>query len=201
MAEWDLGKTHLLQAIGHATQLTGRRVLYVSSEEFTNNLISAIMGHSTTDFREKYRTIDVLLVDDIQFIAGKDSTQEEFFHTFNALHDQNKQIVITSDRPPKAISTLELRLRSRFEWGLIADLQPPDYETRIAILNRKTENIGRIVPEDVIELIARCIQNNVRELEGALNRLCAYSDLIGSEIDQSLAKTASGGLHHPATVG
>ncbi|MGA9397074.1 MAG: chromosomal replication initiator protein DnaA [Anaerolineaceae bacterium] len=185
-----LGKTHLLQAIGHATQQTGRRVLYVSSEEFTNDLISAIMGHSTTDFREKYRTIDVLLVDDIQFIAGKDSTQEEFFHTFNVLHDQNKQIVITSDRPPKAISTLELRLRSRFEWGLIADLQPPDYETRIAILNRKIERIGRSVPDNVIELIAQCIQNNIRELEGALNRLCAYSDLIGSEINQSLAKTA-----------
>ncbi len=185
-----LGKTHLLQAIGHATQKTGRRVLYVSSEEFTNDLICAIMGHSTTDFREKYRTIDVLLVDDIQFIAGKESTQEEFFHTFNTLHDQNKQIVITSDRPPKAISTLELRLRSRFEWGLIADLQPPDYETRIAILNRKTESIGRSIPEEVIELIARCIQNNIRELEGALNRLCAYSDLIGSDIDQSLAKTA-----------
>jgi chromosomal replication initiator protein len=184
-----LGKTHLLQAIGHATQLTGRRILYVSSEEFTNDLISAIMGHSTTDFREKYRTIDVLLVDDIQFIAGKDSTQEEFFHTFNTLHDQNKQIVITSDRPPKAISTLELRLRSRFEWGLIADLQPPDYETRIAILNRKAENVNRTIPVGVLELIARSIQNNVRELEGALNRLCAYSDLIGLEIDLPLAKT------------
>jgi chromosomal replication initiator protein len=185
-----LGKTHLLQAIGHAIQKAGRQVLFVTSEEFTNDLICAIMGHSTTEFREKFRTIDVLLVDDIQFIAGKDSTQEEFFHTFNALHDQNKQIVITSDRPPKAISTLELRLRSRFEWGLIADLQPPDYETRIAILNRKTERIGRIIPEDVIELIARSIQNNIRELEGALNRLCAYADLIGAEVDQPLAKTA-----------
>jgi len=185
-----LGKTHLLQAIGHAIQRTGRRVLYVSSEEFTNDLISAIMGHSTTEFREKYRTIDVLLVDDIQFIAGKDSTQEEFFHTFNALHDQNKQIVITSDRPPKAIGTLELRLRSRFEWGLIADLQPPDYETRIAILNRKMERLGRSIPVDVIELIERNIQNNIRELEGALNRLFAYADLIGSAIDQPLARTA-----------
>jgi chromosomal replication initiator protein len=185
-----LGKTHLLQAIGHAIQLAGRRVLYISSEEFTNDLISAIMGHSTTEFREKYRTIDVLLVDDIQFIAGKDSTQEEFFHTFNALHDQNKQIVITSDRPPKAISTLELRLRSRFEWGLIADLQPPDYETRIAILNRKMERLGRCIPVGVIELVARNIQNNVRELEGALNRLCAYADLIGTEIDDALARTS-----------
>jgi chromosomal replication initiator protein len=185
-----LGKTHLLQAVGHAIQRAGRRVLYVSSEEFTNDLISAIMGHSTTEFREKYRTIDVLLVDDIQFIAGKDSTQEEFFHTFNALHDQNKQIVITSDRPPKAISTLELRLRSRFEWGLIADLQPPDYETRIAILNRKMERCGRNIPGNVIELIARSIENNIRELEGALNRLCAYADLIGSEIDETLARTA-----------
>jgi chromosomal replication initiator protein len=185
-----LGKTHLLQAIGHAIQQAGRRVLYVSSEEFTNDLISAIMGHSTTEFREKYRTIDVLLVDDIQFIAGKDSTQEEFFHTFNTLHDQNKQIVITSDRPPKAIGTLELRLRSRFEWGLIADLQPPDYETRIAILNRKVERLGRSIPADVIEMIARNIQNNIRELEGALNRLFAYADLIGSAIDQPLARTA-----------
>jgi chromosomal replication initiator protein len=185
-----LGKTHLLQAIGHAIQQVGRCVLYVSSEEFTNDLISAIMGHSTPEFREKYRTIDVLLVDDIQFIAGKDSTQEEFFHTFNALHDQNKKIVITSDRPPKAISTLELRLRSRFEWGLIADLQPPDYETRIAILNRKMERIGRSIPEGVLALIARNIQNNIRELEGALNRLCAYADLIGAEIDDSLARTA-----------
>jgi chromosomal replication initiator protein len=185
-----LGKTHLLQAIGHAIQKAGRRVLYVSSEEFTNDLISAIMGHSTTEFREKYRTIDVLLVDDIQFIAGKDSTQEEFFHTFNALHDQNKQIVITSDRPPKAISTLEMRLRSRFEWGLIADLQPPDYETRIAILNRKKERGRRDIPGNVIELIARNIENNIRELEGALNRLCAYADLIGAEIDEVLARTA-----------
>jgi chromosomal replication initiator protein len=185
-----LGKTHLLQAIGHAIHQAGRQVLYVSSEEFTNDLISAIMGHSTTEFREKYRTIDVLLVDDIQFIAGKDSTQEEFFHTFNALHDQNKQIVITSDRPPKAIGTLELRLRSRFEWGLIADLQPPDYETRIAILNRKVERLGRSIPTGVIELIARNIQNNIRELEGALNRLFAYADLIGSAIDQPLARAA-----------
>jgi chromosomal replication initiator protein len=185
-----LGKTHLLQAVGHAIQRAGRRVLYVSSEEFTNDLITAIMGHSTTEFREKYRTIDVLLVDDIQFIAGKDSTQEEFFHTFNTLHDQNKQIVITSDRPPKAISTLEMRLRSRFEGGLIADLQPPDYETRIAILNRKIERGGRNIPENVIELIARSIENNIRELEGALNRLCAYADLIGSEIDEALARTA-----------
>ncbi|MBN2257711.1 MAG: chromosomal replication initiator protein DnaA [Anaerolineaceae bacterium] len=185
-----LGKTHLLQAIGHAIQEAGRRVLFVTSEEFTNDLICAIMGHSTTEFREKFRTIDVLLVDDIQFIAGKDSTQEEFFHTFNALHDQGKQIVITSDRPPRAIGTLELRLRSRFEWGLIADLQPPDYETRIAILNRKTERMGRLIPDEVIDLIARCIQNNIRELEGALNRLCAYADLIGAVIDQALAKTA-----------
>jgi chromosomal replication initiator protein len=148
------------------------------------------MGHSTTEFREKYRTIDVLLVDDIQFIAGKDSTQEEFFHTFNALHDQNKKIVITSDKPPKAISTLELRLRSRFEWGLIADLQPPDYETRVAILNRKIERIDRRIPEPVIDLIARNIQNNIREMEGALNRLCAYADLINAAIDEELARTA-----------
>ncbi len=185
-----LGKTHLLQAVGHAIQKAGRRVLYVSSEEFTNDLISAIMGHSTTEFREKYRTIDVLLMDDIQFIAGKDSTQEEFFHTFNTLYDQNKQIVITSDRPPKAISTLEMRLRSRFEGGLIADLQSPDYETRIAILNRKIERGGRNIPVDVIELIARSIESNIRELEGALNRLCAYADLIDAKIDEALARTA-----------
>ncbi len=185
-----LGKTHLLQAIGNACHQQGLSVLYVSSEEFTNDLINAIRTHTTPAFRDKYRKIDVLLVDDIQFIAGKESTQEEFFHTFNTLHGQQKQIVLTSDRPPKALVTLEERLRSRFEWGLTADIQPPDLETRLAILRYKAERNRREVPPEVMEFIATRVQSNIRELEGALNRVLAYADLSGAPPSLKLAETA-----------
>ncbi|HAV77611.1 MAG TPA: chromosomal replication initiator protein DnaA [Anaerolineae bacterium] len=185
-----LGKTHLLHAIGNACQIRGLRVLYVSSEEFTNDLISAIRTHTTQAFREKYRSMDVLLVDDIQFIAGKESTQEEFFHTFNTLHGQDKQIIVSSDRPPKALVTLEERLRSRFEWGLTADIQPPDLETRLAILRIKAERTGRNVPNEVLEMIAERVQSNIRELEGALNRILAFADLSGSSLTPNLVEVA-----------
>ncbi len=185
-----LGKTHLLHAIGNACQPANLNVLYVSSEEFTNDLINAIRTHTTPAFREKYRQIDVLLIDDIQFIAGKESTQEEFFHTFNTLHGQNKQIVISSDRSPKALVTLEERLRSRFEWGLTADLQAPDVETRLAILRSKAERAGREVPAEILEMIARQVQSNIRELEGALNRVLAFSDLSGIPLTLELAHQA-----------
>jgi chromosomal replication initiator protein len=168
-----LGKTHLMHALGHTCQDKGYRVLYATSEKFTNELISSIRTRSTQDFRNKYRTIDVLLLDDIHFIAGKESTQEEFFHTFNALHAANKQVVISSDRHPKAILTLEERLCSRFEGGLIADIQPPGLETRIAILQFKRESLPIPVPDQVIEHIAHKFMSNVRELEGALNRVVA----------------------------
>jgi chromosomal replication initiator protein len=169
-----LGKTHLLHAIGHECLAQGLQVLYVSSESFTNDLINAIRTHTTESFREKYRNPDVLLIDDIQFIAGKESTQEEFFHTFNTLHGANKQLVISSDRPPRALVTLEERLRSRFEWGLIADIQLPDLETRIAILSSKAKVQPIDVPYELLYYIARQIQNNIRELEGALTRVLAY---------------------------
>ena len=185
-----LGKTHLLHAIGNSSHASGLQVLYVSSEEFTNDLINAIRTHTTAAFREKYRQTDVLLIDDIQFIAGKESTQEEFFHTFNTLHGQNKQIVISSDRPPKAMVTLEERLRSRFEWGLTADIQPPDLETRQAILRYKSDRAGKRVPPDILEMIARQVQSNIRELEGALNRVLAYSDLSGQPLSASLVNVA-----------
>jgi chromosomal replication initiator protein len=185
-----LGKTHLLHAIGNTCQPAGLNVLYVSSEEFTNDLISAIRTHTTPAFREKYRQVDVLLIDDIQFIAGKESTQEEFFHTFNTLHGQNKQLVISSDRSPKSLSTLEERLRSRFEWGLTADIQPPDVETRLAILRAKAERAGRDVQSDILEMIARKVQSNIRELEGALNRVLAFSDLSGMPLTLELAQQA-----------
>ncbi len=185
-----LGKTHLLHAIGNDIVGQGANVLYVSSEEFTNDLINAIRTHTTQAFREKYRRCDVLLIDDIQFIAGKESTQEEFFHTFNTLHGQDKQIVISSDRSPKAMITLEERLRSRFEWGLIADIQPPDLETRLAILRAKADRADRIVPNDILELIAQRMQTNIRELEGALNRILAYSDLRGQELSMELVESA-----------
>jgi chromosomal replication initiator protein len=185
-----LGKTHLLHAIGNACTRRGLMVLYVSSEEFTNDLINAIRSHNTQAFREKYRRSDVLLIDDIQFIAGKESTQEEFFHTFNTLHGQNKQIVISSDRPPKALVTLEERLRSRFEWGLAADIQPPDFETRVAILRSKADRAGYRIPNEILETIARRVQSNIRELEGALTRIVAYADLSGLALTNQLVDSA-----------
>ncbi|OGO29517.1 MAG: chromosomal replication initiation protein DnaA [Chloroflexi bacterium RBG_16_54_11] len=185
-----LGKTHLLHAIGNHCKNRNLYVLYVSSEEFTNDLINAIRAHTTQDFREKYRRIDVLLIDDIQFIAGKESTQEEFFHTFNTLHGQEKQIVITSDRPPKALVTLEERLRSRFESGLAADIQPPDFETRVAILRSKSERMGRDIAAEIIETIARRVQSNIRELEGSLTRVLALSDLSNQPLNAKLVDVA-----------
>jgi chromosomal replication initiator protein len=184
-----LGKTHLLHAIGNACTRRGLQVLYVSSEEFTNDLINAIRSHNTQAFREKYRRIDVLLIDDIQFIAGKESTQEEFFHTFNTLHGQNKQLVISSDRPPKAMSTLEERLRSRFEWGLTADIQHPDFETRLAFLRARADRTGYRMPGEFLELIARRIQSNIRELEGALTRVTAFADLSGMPVTPQLVES------------
>ncbi|HEX9334135.1 MAG TPA: chromosomal replication initiator protein DnaA [Anaerolineales bacterium] len=185
-----LGKTHLLHAIGNACHVRGLNVLYVSSEEFTNDMISAIRTHTNQAFREKYRSADVLLVDDIQFIAGKESTQEEFFHTFNTLHGQDKQIIVSSDRPPKSFNTLDERLRSRFEWGLTADIQPPDFETRLAILRSKAERTGRPIPAEILENIARRVQSNIRELEGALNRILAFADLSGIPMTPNLVEVA-----------
>ena len=185
-----LGKTHLLHAIGNLCIQRGQHVLYVSSEEFTNDLIGAIRAHSTQAFRDKYRRIDVLLIDDIQFIAGKESTQEEFFHTFNTLHGQEKQIVISSDRPPKSLVTLEERLRSRFEWGLAADIQPPDFETRVAILRSKADRAGRQIAPEIYELIARRVQSNIRELEGSMTRILAFADLSGMPLSTQLVDTA-----------
>ncbi len=185
-----LGKTHLLHAIGNACYADGLNVLYVSSEEFTNDMINAIRTHTTQAFREKYRSADVLLVDDIQFIAGKESTQEEFFHTFNTLHGQDKQIIVSSDRPPKSMVTLEERLRSRFEWGLTADIQAPDLETRLAILRSKAERTGRHISDEILESIATRVNSNIRELEGALNRLIAFADLSGSSLTPNLVEIA-----------
>jgi chromosomal replication initiator protein len=195
-----LGKTHLLHAIGNQCAETNQTVLYVSSEEFTNDLISAIRTHTTQAFREKYRRTDVLLIDDIQFIAGKESTQEEFFHTFNTLHGQNKQIVMTSDRPPKAMVTLEERLRSRFEWGMTADIQPPDFETRMAILASKSERAGYVITDNALETLARVFQNNVRELEGALTRIVAYADLHGVDITLELIREVLVDLITPKAI-
>ena len=185
-----LGKTHLMHAIGqHALQKSPKaKVLYISSEDFTNQLISAIQNRATLKFREKYRNVDVLLIDDVHFIAGKDSTQEEFFHTFNALYDAHKQIVVTSDRPPKEIQKLEERLVSRFLYGLVTDIQPPDFETRIAILKKKCEKETVILPEDVFYFLAEKIKTNIRELEGALIRVVASAKLFGKEITVALAE-------------
>lgn len=185
-----LGKTHLLQAIGHSVQALGKRVLYVTSEIFTTDLIDAIRRQSTEQFRAKYRTIDVLLLDDVHFIAGKEQTQEEFFHTFNALHSANRQIVMTSDRPPQAILTLEDRLRSRFGWGMIADIQPPNLETRIAILQAKADSLGRHVPDDLLNLIAQRAYRNIRDMEGALNKVLAHSEFFHKPLNAALVEDA-----------
>ena len=190
-----LGKTHLMHSIAHfiLNENPSKKVLYVTSETFTNELIEAIRnGNNTamTKFREKYRSVDVLLIDDIQFIIGKESTQEEFFHTFNDLHGNKKQIIISSDKPPKDIETLEARLRSRFEWGLIADITSPDYETRMAILHKKEEIDGYNIDNEIIKYIAMNVKSNIRELEGALNKLIALSKLENKEINTSLAEEA-----------
>ncbi len=188
--ESGLGKTHLLHAIGHyvRTIYAGSKVRYVSSEEFTNEFINAIRDDRQDRFKRKYRDVDVLLIDDIQFLEGKTQTQEEFFHTFNTLHNANKQIVLTSDRPPKRLEALEDRLRNRFEWGLITDVQPPDLETRIAILRKKAAMDRLTAPSDVLEFIASKIQTNIRELEGALIRVTAFANLNRQDVDMTLAE-------------
>ena len=188
-----LGKTHLMHSIGHfiLERNPEAKVLYVTSEEFTNEVIESIRSGNASamnKFREKYRTIDVLMIDDVQFIIGKESTQEEFFHTFNVLHSAGKQIVLSSDKPPKEMETLEERIRSRFEWGLMADIGAPDYETRMAILRRKVESDDMSLSDDILNYIANNIKSNIRELEGALNKLLAYSNLEKTEITMEIAK-------------
>lgn len=185
-----LGKTHLMHAMGHriAQKFPRLKILYISSEEFTNQLISAIQNRTTEKFREKYRSVDILLIDDIQFIAGKESTQEEFFHTFNALHEAHKQIIVSSDHPPKEIQKMEERLISRFGWGLVTDIQPPDFETRIAILKKKSEKETITLPDDVFYFLAEKVRTNIRELEGALIRVVAYAKLIGRQVTVELAR-------------
>jgi len=185
-----LGKTHLLHAIGHVALANHINVLYVSAEQFTSEFINAIRERTTEEFRNKYRSVDMLLIDDIHFISGKEQTEESFFFTFNELHNANRQIVITSDRPPKALPLLEDRLRSRFEWGLIADIQPPDFETRLVILRAKAEEQRVRIATDVLEFIAHQVQQNVRELEGSLNRVIAYAKLARSVVTLELAARA-----------
>lgn len=183
-----LGKTHLLQAIAHALLPQGRRVYYISAEDFFNQFFYALRTHTMETFRKRFRELDVLLVDDVHFLIGKERLQEEFFHTFNTLYYDRRQIVFTADRPPAALATLEERLRSRFEWGLIVDIQPPDYETRLAILKAKAEVRGMHVPLEVLQFVARQVEGNIRTLEGALNRLWAYHELRGLPITREMAE-------------
>ena len=197
-----LGKTHLMHSIGHfiLDQNPEKKVLYVTSEQFTNEVIESIRSGNAAKmnkFREKYRTVDVLLIDDVQFIIGKESTQEEFFHTFNVLHAAGKQIILSSDKPPKEMETLEERFRSRFEWGLIADIQPPDYETRMAILKKNAENCNKEINEDILDYIATNIKSNIRELEGAYNKVIAYSRLNKVEITLDNVKEALNDIISP----
>ena len=193
-----LCKTHLMQAVGNyvLSQNRSARVLYITGEKFTNELVFSIQSNKNEDFRAKYRNIDLLLVDDIQFISGKERSQEEFFHTFNELYENNKQIVISSDRPPKDLNPLEERLRSRFEWGLITDLSKPDYETRYAILRKKIESDKIIIDEEILSLIANKVESNIRELEGTLNKIVAMASLTNMPISMSLAERALGDLQH-----
>jgi len=185
-----LGKTHLMHAIGHAVraQRAGARIMFVSAEKFMNEMIYSIQHATTLEFKSRYRTADVLLIDDIQFLAGKESTQEEFFHTFNALHDSHRQIVLTSDGPPNSMTALEERLVSRFTWGVVADLQPPDLETRVAIVRKKAELQGRSLPNEIALFLASNIKTNIRDLEGSLSRLLAFSDLTGQPITLEFAQ-------------
>lgn len=194
-----LGKTHLMHAIGNAVlaKVPRARVAYVPTEQFTNELIAAIQSRRTTDFHNRYRRIDVLLVDDVHFLAGKERTQEEFFHTFNALHDAQKQIVLTSDRPPKEIPGLQERLVSRFEWGLVTDIRPPDFETRVAILQLKADQDGLAIPHDALTFVAERCRSSVRELEGAIIKLLAYSSLTRRDVSRALAEEVLGGVAGP----
>ncbi len=196
-----LGKTHLLQAIGHMAQANNIRVLYVSGEQFTNDFIGAIREQRTEEFRDKYRSVDILMIDDVQFLSGKEQTEESFFHTFNQLHNSNHQIVITSDRPPKSIPLLQDRLRSRFEWGLVVDIQPPDLDTRLAILKSRTEQVGTELSPEVLEYIARQVQKNIRELEGGLNRVISYSRLLRVRVTIELATKALRDIADKAPIG